>query len=145
VGLVLYGDNGTGKSGMAAVIAEAMIRRGVAVLFIDYHEFVGAVQGEYKPDGDSEGVLGEAMRVPFLVLDDLGDIELGLNATTFDKQTIIYRLINMRHKARKPTVITTNLLETQLELQFNKRTWQRIKEICLVVAVRGVNLREETI
>ena len=146
-GLLLHGSNGVGKSAIAAIIAEHMIRKGIAVLFIDYHEFIARIQSEYgkDKDGQSEQVLQTAIEAPFLVLDDLGDQNAYQNGQTANRQEIVYRLINLRHQRRRWTVITTNLNEVQIEQQFSRRTYQRLRELCLVVKMGGLNLRDQTI
>lgn len=145
LGLLLSGDNGVGKSAIAAIIAEAMIRSGIAALFIDYHEFIARVQREYREGGDSETVLMTAIDAPLLVLDDLGDSSLGSAGQTANRQEIIYRLVNIRHQRRRLTVVTTNLVEAQIEAQFSRRTWQRLRELCLFVRMSGLNLRDQVI
>ena len=86
-----------------------------------------------------------AKQVDVLVIDDLGDQELGGNPTTVDKRRLTRELVNYRHSRNMITIITTNLSRQQLFGQFSGPVAERIFELCLAMKVNGVNLREKTL
>ena len=142
-GLMLCGSCGLGKSGLASSTTQHITKTGKLALWIDYTTFLRKVQATYRntegPTGDE--VIGAAAQVPFLIIDDLGDVERDKAPITDDQRRITYQLISSRHSAMLPTLITTNLDIDQLYAQFGPRISDRILELCHLVTIAGNNLR----
>lgn len=58
-----------------------------------------------------------------------------------DRRRLVYEVLDARNDQLKPTIITTNLTDGELAEQFGERTFQRIMEMCAMVEMQGVNLR----
>lgn len=138
-GIVLYGDFGRGKTGLLTHALCQMMQQGKTGLWIEMYDFVSAIQSGYEDNSNSDK-LGAAQRVDVILLDDFGN-KSRTQAETDDKQTILYRLINYRHNAGLPMLITTNLTAAEMGVQFGQRTVERILEACAWVKVGGENLR----
>ena len=104
--LVFTGDNGVGKTHLAAAIANECRARGTETLFVVVPDLLDHLRYTFGPQSDvSYDELFEGVRtVPLLVLDDLG-----AHATTPWAQEKLYQIINYRYNARLSTVVTMNI------------------------------------
>ena len=84
IGLLLFGDVGTGKSYAAGCIANALIDRMESVLFVGMADVVNRMQGNFGADRDR--YIKSLMRPGLLILDDLGSER----NTSFGKERRIY-------------------------------------------------------
>lgn len=135
-GLVLTGGVGTGKSFMAACIANALMEKGVSVRMTSCSNILSQI---YKAE-DKAAVIESYDKYDLLILDDFGTERL----TSFAEEQI-YNIINGRYVCGKPLIITTNLTYRQLkqpESLGSSRIFDRINEMCLPVAVDGPSMRK---
>ncbi len=138
-GLILSGDFGRGKTGLLTPVLRSMVENGKSGLWIETYDFLSDIQGGYE-DGSSLKRLEAAQRSDVILLDDFGD-KSRQGAESDDRRRIIYQLINYRHNAGLPMLITTNLTGAELSIQFGQRTVERIIESCAWIKVSGENLR----
>lgn len=101
--LLLIGPTGTGKTWQAYGAIRALTAAGLGVRWqattaADLYADMRPRQGT-----DPESMLRQTMRVPLLLLDDLG-----AERTTEWTQELTYRLINWRYSHQLPTIITSN-------------------------------------
>ena len=97
--LLLWGDCGTGKSFMAACIANAAIDAGMTARFITVPEIEQQLW-----NADRATVYDEFNHVDLLIIDDFG-----CERRTDYMDEIKFNLIDGRLRSGKPCVITTNL------------------------------------
>jgi len=102
--LVFTGDHGTGKTHLAAAIANARRARGQTVIFVTAPDLLDYLRAAYSPSSQIsfDKRFDEVRRVSLLVLDDLG-VESG---TPWAREKL-YQIINYRYNLRLPTVFTT--------------------------------------
>ena len=134
-GLLLWGDVGTGKSFLAACIANALIEQEVAVRMISLGEVI-----DYGFEGRSE-YIRKLCSFPLLILDDFG---MERN-TKFGLETVC-RVIDGRVMAGKPLIITTNLTLTELkepEDTDRARIYDRVLSVTAPVRFEGESLRRK--
>jgi len=102
--LVLTGGYGSGKTHLAAAIANA--RRAMGdhnVLFVVVPDLLDHLRATYAPDShvSYDTRLDQVRNAPLLILDDLGT-----HSATPWAQEKLYQIFNYRYNARLPTVIT---------------------------------------
>ena len=104
--LLFTGDNGVGKTHLAAAIANHCRGAGLETLFVVVPDLLDHLRYTFGPVSDvSYDALFEGVRtVPLLVLDDLA-----AHATTPWAQEKLYQIINYRYNARLATVVTMNV------------------------------------
>lgn len=138
LGLLLFGNVGTGKSYAAGCIANALIDRQVSVLFAPTSDVVNRMQGCFGDDRES--YLKMLMRPDLLILDDLG----AERDTSFGKERI-FDVVNRRTLSRKPIIVTTNIPLSVMQNTTNlddRRIYDRILEVCAPVVFAGDSYRK---
>jgi len=103
--LLLLGSYGTGKTHLAAAIANFVISLGVPTLFLTVPDLLDWLRATFEKGGEEtySERFEDIRNVRFLVLDDLGT----QSATPWACEKL-YQIINHRYTLGLPTVITTN-------------------------------------
>lgn len=135
IGLLLWGDLGSGKTYMAAAIANALLEQEKKVLMTDFARISNISKfdaDEYVKSLDSYALL---------IIDDLG----AERTTEFAMQNV-FNVVNRRMESGKPLIVTTNKsmddLKNPKELT-DKRIYDRILAMCTPVFVGGNSKREK--
>lgn len=139
MGLLIWGDVGTGKSFAAGCIANALLDRGISVMMTNFTRILNALASLQW--GDRNRYIDDLNQYSLLIIDDLG-IERGTEYVLEQ----VYSVIDSRYRSGKPLIITTNLTLQQLrEPQdvAHARIYDRVLERCVPVHVTGQNIREQ--
>lgn len=127
-GLLLEGQVGSGKTHLAAAIANDLVEAGLDVLFIVAPEFLDQLRGSYRRENeglDETEIIRRAYASSVLIIDDLG----AHNYTDWVRNKF-FTIINHRYNSGLPCVITTNLSLDEMEENIGSRTTSRIIELC---------------
>lgn len=138
VGLMLMGDVGTGKTFSAGCIANALIDKGVRVVMANIKYFTSGI-ADFNERRDY--VLNQLRTAQLIIIDDIG-----AERNTEYMNELVYQIIDERVLSGKPLIITTNLTGEQLKNAEEialKRTYDRLKEICHPITIKGVSKRVE--
>lgn len=116
--LVLLGENGCGKTHLAAAIANYLNANNKSVLFIVVPDFLDHLRSAFNPDRHMsyDNLFEKVKKSPVLILDDFGE-----QAATSWTQEKLYQLINYRYNARLATVITTSYSLDEIENRISSR------------------------
>ena len=139
IGLLLFGDVGTGKSFLAGCIANALLEQDVPVLMTNFPTILNRMTGLFG--SERADFLASLNAYDLLILDDLG-AERG---TVYALEQV-FAVIDARYRSRKPLVVTTNLTLDALKHPddlSHARIYDRILEICAPILFGGENLRVE--
>ena len=101
--LVFTGASATGKTHLAAAVANRCIEQGQAVFFAVVPDLLDQLKGTFTFDSSVsyEELLHQVRNVPVLVLDDLGS-----QSNTPWAQEKLFQILNHRFNYRLPTVVT---------------------------------------
>ena len=139
IGLLLFGDVGTGKSFFAGCIANALLDQDVPVLMTNFPTILNRLTGMFSEErAEFIASLGE---YDLLIIDDLG-VE---RSTDYAMEQMFF-IIDSRYRSRKPMIITTNLKLAELKNPpdlAHARIYDRILERCAPILFAGKNFREE--
>lgn len=147
-GLFISGPPGTGKTHIAAAIANHLIAQGRPVVCMTMIDLLERIKRTYsKGDVDEGSVLRIYKTVPLLVIDDIGK-----EPPTEWAISTVYNIINGRYEAYLPTIVTTNY-DTETLIQrmtprdtrdntTAKATIDRLLEMCRGIALTGQSWRQ---
>jgi len=116
--LIFTGDNGCGKTHLAAAIANNRLAQGKPVFFVVVPDLLDHLRSTFSPDSKiSYDEFFEGIKeIPLLILDDFGE-----QSATLWAQEKLYQLINYRYNARLPMVVTTCLSLDEIETRISSR------------------------
>lgn len=137
LGLLFWGDIGTGKSFLAACIANALLEKGIPVLMTNFSKILNQMGAMYSDE--RYHYIASFNQFSLLIIDDLG-----IERNTEYALEQVYAVIDERYKARLPLIITTNLTISQLrnpEDAAHARIYSRVLEMCTPVHVPGIDRR----
>jgi len=144
VGLLFSGPCGTGKTHLAVGILHLCLAKGIPGVFADLNDVYRRVWATYNRQGGGEGeVLDPLVNTPLLILD-----EVGCRNTPWAQETLNY-LVTQRYNYERPTLLTTNYLETPsqgesaLVDRIGVRTRSRLHEMCRQVELSGTDFRQQ--
>ena len=105
--------SGSGKTHLAAAIANDRISAGEPVLFMVVPDLLDHLRASYEPDDDDIGfdqLFDQVRNTPLLILDD---IDTGAG-TAWAREKLL-QVVNHRYNASLPTVFTTTTRPQQLD------------------------------
>ena len=115
--LLLEGEFGSGKTHLAAAIANFVVNLGVPTLFLTVPDLLDTLRFSYDdPESSFEERFEEIREISLLILDDFGT----QNATPWAQEKL-FQIINYRYINRLPLVVTTNLALEEIEGRIRSR------------------------
>lgn len=139
LGLLLWGNKGTGKTFVSACIANALIDRSVSVLMTSMVTVINSVTGRFADDRLE--YLRDINLYDLLIIDDFG-AEHGSDFALSQ----VYGVIDQRYTSGKPMIVNTNLTAKQMKNPPDitlGRIYERIRERCVAVEFQGDSIREK--
>lgn len=129
LGLLFTGKVGTGKTFLAAAVANALMEKELQVLFLVVPDLLDELRATYdkKAETTELDLLDTARGIPILILDDLG----AHNYTEWTRNRL-YSIVNYRLNQQLPTVITSNLNLQEMEEYLGERTTSRLLQMTRV-------------
>lgn len=130
--LLLLGRSGTGKTHLAAAVANFREQLGDVVMFVTVTDLMDYLRDTYDKSSDTRFSqrLNQVKNVPLLVLDDLG----ADSSSSFVRERLV-QILDYRYVTRKPTVMTT--LKSPETLDERIRTRILDDRRCLAVELIG--------
>lgn len=136
-GLLFYGPVGTGKTYLAAAIANRVIDKGYTARMTNFAEIANQL---FDAD-DKQGYMDGLCEYDLLVLDDLG-----AERKSEYMQEQVFNVIDARSRSGRPVIVTSNLTQqelTQTKETGHQRIYDRVLELCLPVKVDGESRRRQ--
>ena len=133
-GLIMFGPFGTGKTYLAACVANALIDKGYTCKLITLEDAVH----ELMDSDEKSYYLSLIVDVDLLILDDLG-----AEFQSDFMRAKVFEIINKRYIKRAPLIVTTNMTKNKIlqPKEDLRRVMSRLWEMCLPINVDGDDKR----
>lgn len=141
-GLLIVGPVGTGKTHLAASIANKLIRNLYTVAFGNITDIIILIKSTYGKESELtelEVIRTLTEEVDLLIIDDLGK-----EYATENTITLLYHIVNKLSENNKPVIITTNLTSEELRKRYKDKgiaIVSRITEMTEPVILTGEDWR----
>jgi DNA replication protein DnaC len=134
--LILMGSYGSGKTHLAAAIANFLTDQGVPNIFVVIPDLMDHLRATFNPNStiSYDQLFDEVRTTQVLILDDLGT-----QSTTPWVREKLYQLFNHRYNSSMPTVITTSNSLDEMDPRLRSRMLD--KRLCTVAAITAPSYR----
>lgn len=124
--LLLLGNVGTGKTHLAAAIADQVIKQlGCTALYRTVYGILQYVKGSFDREAEyNEADAFAAFIEPHLLIID----EVGATKTTEFEQQTLFNIVNGRYEQQVPTIVISNLMPEELVTAMGERCVDRLRE-----------------
>lgn len=137
-GLLFFGSVGTGKTFIAACIANALIDKGYPCLVTNFARLTNTISGMFE---GKQAYIDSLDKYALLVIDDLAS-----ERDTEYMNEIVMNIIDARYRSGRPLIVTTNLTANELkdpkEIR-KQRIYSRLMEMCVPIEVSGGDRRKD--
>ncbi|MDE6550824.1 MAG: ATP-binding protein [Clostridia bacterium] len=136
----LLGPTGTGKSCVAAAVANRLIERGYFVTYMTAFEFNNLMLKYHTaPVENKADIISDVLESDALFIDDLGSESI-INKVTVE---MLFSVLDTRIVRGKTTFITSNLSADLLLDRYGERTYSRVtnKSYSKVFTINGDDIR----
>lgn len=136
-GLLFFGNVGSGKTYLAACIANALIDKRYPCLVTNFSRIINTIGGTYE---NKQKYIDGLNKFDLLVIDDLAS-----ERDTEYMNEIIYSVIDSRYRSGKPLIVTTNLKVEEIKNPSDvkkQRIFSRLVEMCFFIPVAGKDRRK---
>ena len=137
-GLLLWGGVGTGKTFLAACVANALLDRSIPVLMPVTGELLNKLMGIYPSERNA--FLESLNAYSLLILDDLG-----MEHSSEFAMSQMFSIVDSRYRTGQPLIVTTNLTLQELKHPpdlAHARIYDRLLEMCTPIKINGQNIRQ---
>ena len=134
--LIIFGKVGSGKTHLAAAIANELVERGIPVIFGTFQTHIERIKNEFEHSGENKA-LSEIKTIPMLVIDDIGK-----ERKTEWTQSVLFDIVNYRYEHLLPIVFTTNFSADELANYCEHAVFSRMYEMSTAIETIGEDYRE---
>lgn len=137
--IVLIGDVGVGKTGLAIGLGREAVAAGYGVLFIKIHELIDQLSASLM-DHSTTRLIRRLARIDVLIIDEFSHVKL-----SEEQASLLFRLIDARYH-RKSTIFATNLGFDDWGKYLNnpplaRSLASRVTDQCFVIRIDGPAIR----
>lgn len=121
-GIFMMGKTGLGKTHLSLAIANEVLKKGFAVVYITASDLTRRLSAQYFHHDNQETDYNLLISsTDLLIIDDLGaEFESSFSISA------VYDIINTRICSNRPTVVNTNLTPAQLQNRYEQRVVSRL-------------------
>jgi len=126
--IMFLGQPGSGKTHLTIAIANALLKAGIAVRYMQYREEITAIKQVINDEQDYSRLMNNWKNAPVLLIDDLYKGIIRNGKANESELSIMFDLINHRYLAQKPVMVSSEFYLNQI-LDFDEATGTRISEM----------------
>ena len=131
---LLFGNNGTGKSMLAAAIIRELggLYRNSSAICIEYES-----SSDYRAEETKLSILKKYTTNKLLVIDECGKYTLKPDVEKF----LLSYIVNNRYENNLPTILITNTDKRTIVEFMGRATFDRLREVCISIQFTGESRR----
>lgn len=129
-GIYLFGGPDRGKTHLAAAVANELIPRRYATIYLKMTRLVCLLREAKHNEESVEEVKAPLFSCDLLILDDIG-AETRRDWVTGD----LFEILDLRYEYRLPVFITSNLSLDEVRSFYNERIASRILRMCCIITI----------
>lgn len=122
--IAFLGQVGAGKTHLSISIANALMKKGIAVRYMSYRETITELKQNILNEEYYQKQIAKYKSAKVLLIDDLFK-----GRTTDSDKNIMFEIINHRYLARMPIIVSSEYIPDKL-LDFDEAIGSRIIEMC---------------
>jgi DNA replication protein DnaC len=139
-GIVFFGEVGTGKDHLQAILLYAAARAGISCRRINAQDWYGKMRDRMDAGLNEEEVLSGLCQPQVLAISDPVPPASQLQPFRLE---LLYRVINRRYEAMRPTWMAMNALSTeQAEQHLGSPVWDRLQDSAELIPCLWPSYRE---
>ncbi len=138
IGLMFWGNTGTGKTFTTHCIANALLDKQIPVKYVTAVDLIAKLMDR---EINREAFLKKLYDAPLLIIDDVGSER----DTAFSREQLC-AVIDARSETNKPLIVTTNYTKADMDKSDDpvmQRIFNRLRACCVPVAVIGESRRNQ--
>lgn len=150
-GLWLVGPPGTGKTHLGSAMVNHVIRERQAQACIHSgREIIRMLRATWGGSAPASNAWGDAPATEDEVIDHLGTAallvidEIGVGMGTDAERVQLFEVIDLRYKLRRPTVVLSNLVASDMKAVLGGRSYDRLRENARLVRCEWESYRGRT-
>jgi DNA replication protein DnaC len=123
--LLMMGSPGTGKTMLAAIIGQEIIKKHFSFRHTTAMQLVRRVKDSWRKDSEEseQGIIDSFVEPALLVIDEIG-VQFGSPT----EQLFLTEVINDRYELRRPTILMSNLTLSQVTETMGARVIDRFRD-----------------
>ena len=134
--LVFSGATGLGKTFLSACVARVVAERGFSVSYAPVGQLFAAFEEDkFRPQPDAART-EDVFACDLLIIDDLGT-----EMTTQFTVSALYQVVNGRLLSGRPTIVSTNLPDSELEARYSAQIASRLLGAYTLYQFCGTDVR----
>lgn len=127
--VVLVGQVGSGKTHLTIAIANALLKAGIPVLYMQYREVMTQVK-QFITDSEAyQSALNRYKTVQVLLIDDLYKSVTRKGEANESEISIMFEIINYRYLTNLPVLVSSEYTIDEM-IDFDEATGSRIGQMC---------------
>lgn len=128
------GNCGAGKTHLSIAIANNLMTKNIAVLYMPYREAITKIKQAITDEEEYNNEISKYKKAKVLLIDDFAKGKI-----TESDINIMFEIINYRYLNAKPIILSSELIQNRL-LDFDEAVGSRIIEMCKgrIAEVEGI-------
>lgn len=145
-GLYLWSHNkGTAKTALSCIVLLEALKKGYTAHFTDLDVCISEIMDGWYDQEKRRQFEEKVLEVDFLVIDDIGGMEIKTKGNKDVIATSLTTLFRKRANALLPTILTSNLDIQDIDDVFGERMYSIMFEHLKIIKCTGMDYRKNTI
>lgn len=132
--IAFLGNCGSGKTHLSIAIANNLMAKNIAVLYMPYREIITKIKQIITDELEYNRLMGKYKKARVLLIDDFAKGKI-----TESDINIMFEIINYRYLNNKPIIISSELTQERL-LDFDEAVGSRIIEMCKNRTIQAIGI-----